>query len=77
MTAVHVVPVADGMTHVVPGGYTVPGPAPRWVVVEAVGEADDCPCTPACELVRREGGPDGWVVTHRSLDGREHWEVAA
>lgn len=77
MTTVHVVPVSDGMTHTVPGGYTVPGPPHRWVVVEALGEDDGCVCVPAVECVPRESGRNGWLVTHHSLDGREHREVAA
>lgn len=80
MTAVHVAPVADGMTHTVPGGYDIPGArAPRgWVAVESAGEAPDCClCGPAQELVRQESGCDGWVVTHHSLDGRERDEVAS
>ena len=79
MSTVHVVPVADGMTHLVPGGYDIPGAhvARGWVAVEAVGEAPDCLCGPAQELVRQESGCDGWVVTHHSLDGRERDEVAS
>lgn len=79
MTTVHVVPVCDGMTHSVPGGYDIPGAhvARGWVAVEAVGEADTCVCVPAVACVPREGGRDGWLVTHHSLDGRERDEVAS
>jgi hypothetical protein len=34
----------------------------------------DCACGPATELVPNDDGPDGWLVTHHSLDGREHHE---
>jgi hypothetical protein len=38
--------------------------------------AEDCPCGPASEPVKRDNGPVGWVVvTHHSLDGRELDEV--
>jgi hypothetical protein len=35
---------------------------------------DDCPCGPTSELVPIDDGPDGWVITHHSLDGRERFE---
>lgn len=34
----------------------------------------DCVCGPAAELVRSPRGPDGWLVVHHSLDGRERYE---
>ena len=79
MTAVHVVPVSDGMTHSVPGGYDIPGArlVRGWVAIEAVGEDSGCVCVPAVECVPRQSGPDGWVVTHHSLDGRERDEQAS
>jgi hypothetical protein len=35
---------------------------------------EDCPCGPTAELVPNPDGPDGWLITHHSLDGREHHE---
>jgi hypothetical protein len=35
---------------------------------------DDCPCGPTAEPVPRPDGSYGWIVTHHSLDGREHQE---
>ena len=32
---------------------------------------EDCACGPATEAVFRDGGSNGWLVTHHSLDGRE------
>lgn len=73
---VHVVPVSDAVEHSVPGGYRVPGVCRAWVVVEAVGDADeDCVCVPSVQHVAGSSG-DGWVVTHHSLDGRERGEWA-
>lgn len=37
---------------------------------EDIGEG--CPCGPAIEPVPRDDGSYGWLITHRSLDGREH-----
>lgn len=34
----------------------------------------DCVCGPAAELVRNDYGPDGWLIVHNSLDGRERFE---
>ena len=31
----------------------------------------DCACGPTVEHVPNVGGPDGWLYTHHSLDGRE------
>jgi hypothetical protein len=36
-------------------------------------EDDDCVCGPAVEFVP----PNGWLVTHHSLDGRELHEADA
>ena len=33
--------------------------------------AEDCPCGPLTDPVRREDGSYGWVLVHHSLDGRE------
>lgn len=35
-------------------------------------ESDDCACGPTTEPVTRDDGSIGWVVTHHSLDAREH-----
>lgn len=37
-------------------------------------ETERCVCQPTPELVLNEDGPDGWVIVHHSLDGREHNE---
>lgn len=37
-------------------------------------EGTDCPCGPDVECVPCEDGPDGWLITHHSLDGREQHE---
>jgi hypothetical protein len=82
MGTVHVVPLHDLADHDVPGGL---GPVPwwhrwlrprAWQAVEAVGPEPDllCPCWPDTEMVPNDDGPDGWVVTHRSFDGREQYE---
>lgn len=31
----------------------------------------DCVCIPDVEHVPNDHGPDGWLYTHHSLDGRE------
>lgn len=31
----------------------------------------DCACGPQARLVTREDRPDGWLIVHHSLDGRE------
>ena len=33
--------------------------------------SDECVCGPRTEIVQPEGKPDGWVIVHNSLDGRE------
>lgn len=35
---------------------------------------EDCICGPAVEPVKQEHGGIGWIITHHSLDGREHLE---
>lgn len=37
-------------------------------------ESADCVCGPASELVDCAAGGTAWLVTHHSLDGREHLE---
>jgi len=32
---------------------------------------EDCVCGPEVEHVPNSDGPDGWLYTHHSLDGRE------
>jgi len=39
-------------------------------------ESDDCVCGPGMRPVRRADGSIEWIVTHHSLDGREHREAA-
>lgn len=36
---------------------------------------DECACGPTSEPVKRDDGSIGWVITHHSLDGREHRET--
>lgn len=51
-----------GVVHVVPNG-------------DQVQHAETgCVCGPADELVPNDHGPDGWLITHHSLDGRERFE---
>jgi hypothetical protein len=38
------------------------------------GDQPGCVCGPALEHVPNPHGPDGWLVTHHSLDGREERE---
>jgi hypothetical protein len=41
-------------------------------VVEHDTEDDTgCVCGPDAELVENPDGPDGWLIKHHSLDGRE------
>lgn len=69
MSTVHVVPLADPIAHVVPGGY---GPHDHqhrgWLTIVQLGEDEDCPCGPAAEYVPGEDG-DGWIVIHRAIAG--------
>lgn len=51
----------DDSMHVVPNGDLIDHPA-----------ADDCPCGPTADPVKRSDGSVGWVMVHHSLDGREH-----
>ena len=47
---------------------------PRDDLVEHELEGTDCVCGPAVERVEKDGGGDGWLVIHHSLDGREEHE---
>lgn len=54
---------------------------PNHVHVRPIGDivwhqwnGDDCVCVPDIEHVPNEHGPDGWLYTHHSLDGREQHE---
>lgn len=40
-------------------------------------EGDGCICGPTWEHVPNADGPDGWLLTHHSLDGRERHEPDA
>lgn len=82
VSTVHVLPLGDLAAHDVPGGWDGHDPADRsagaWRVLQ-VAEADEgddeCRhCRPSVEHVPNPHGPDGWVVTHHALDGREHLE---
>lgn len=55
--------VDEGVVHVVPRADLVPHQLD-----------DDCVCGPRFELVVNEGGPDGHMHVHHSLDGREAFE---
>lgn len=37
-------------------------------------DSEDCLCGPDIECVPNPNGPDGWLITHHSLDGREYLE---
>lgn len=39
-------------------------------------EAGTCVCVPAAECRTQDDGPDVWLYTHHSLDGREATEGA-
>jgi hypothetical protein len=54
------VEVERGVVHVIPLDDVVPH-----------DRIDDCLCGPTSECIPKDNGPDGWVVTHHSLDGRE------
>lgn len=49
---------------------------PTGDLVEHDTDGGDCICGPTTEPVMRNDGSNGWVVVHRSLDGREAHEVA-
>lgn len=36
---------------------------------------EECPCGPQQQLVQHDDAPDGWLIVHHSLDGREQIEV--
>lgn len=76
MTTVHVVPLHDLTPHEVPGGIGQRHEDSGWLVIEADPTVPDepCVCGPDLEHVPVSGGPDGWLVTHHSLDGREAGE---
>lgn len=78
MSTVHVVPLGDLVEHDVPGGLgSYQTSTKRWLVIQAGDWSDEsCACSPRTEHVPSENGPDGWVVVHHSLDGREHQERA-
>lgn len=40
----------------------------------ATGEAA-CVCGPTTQPIRANDGTIGWLITHHSLDGREHGEA--
>jgi hypothetical protein len=73
MSVVHVVPIADLIDHDVPCGLDGQDDPTkgRWLTIEAEGGDMNCVCSPTIDLVQSDDGPDGWVVTHHSLDGRE------
>lgn len=78
MSTVHVIPLGDPIRHDIPGGYDqFIHEARGWLAIEALGDDTSCSCGPLVEWVSNPDGPDGWLVTHHSLDGREQWEVAA
>lgn len=74
MSEVHVLPLRDVVEHEVPGGIEGHDDGSRgWLAIETDEDADEtaCPCGPRTELVNEPGVPDGWLVVHHSLDGRE------
>lgn len=83
MGTVHVVPLHDQVQHVVPGlvdfsEWEQQAKPSAWLTVqvhlrEAVPDLP-CACGPSTELVANDDGPDGWMVVHHSLDGREQHE---
>jgi hypothetical protein len=54
-------PIDTGVVHVHPIGD----------LIEHDTNGPDCVCVPEVELVPNPHGPDGWLHTHSSLDGRE------
>lgn len=77
MSTVHVVPLRDAIQHDVPGldgDLDIPEP---WACIRTTqGDDTVCVCGPTAQLVKRDDGRDGWVITHHSLDGREQYETA-
>lgn len=74
MSTIHVVPLDDLIAHDVPGGIDGHSGNPGdWLAIEATGPELDCPCAPRVEHCPSidDAGPDGWLVVHHSLDGRE------
>ncbi len=78
MSTIHVVPLEDPIEHVVPGGIPTSAiaavkPGDAWLCIEqGAGDEESCVCMPDVEHVPAEdGGPDGWLIIHHSLDGRE------
>lgn len=43
-------------------------------LVEHVTDGGECPCGPTTIPVAREDGSIGYVISHPSFDGREHFE---
>ncbi len=82
MATVHVVPAHDQIHHHVPvaGGltpWTQAAHPHQWLTIALHHGEDDehtCPCGPHTEMVPNPHGPDGWLITHHSLDAREHHE---
>ncbi len=78
MSTVHVVPLEDPIEHAVPGALAIAAvkPGDAWLCIEQrAGDDESCVCVPDVEYVPAEdGGPDGWLIIHHSLDGREQRE---
>ena len=84
MSTIHVLPIGDVIEHELPGGWDGHGPGcssckpGEWLNLASdpdVAEDDtDCLCGPMVELVPNPDGPDGWIVVHHALDGRENHE---
>lgn len=74
MSTVHVVPLADVVEHLIPGGLNNNdlGVVARWLAIEADPHAPDVEC--CCGPVTEHVPPSGWLITHHSLDGRERTE---
>ena len=43
-------------------------------LIEHDTAGDGCVCGPETIPVERDDGSFGWVISHHSLDGREHYE---
>lgn len=85
MSTVHVAPIGDLIDHHIPGGWDGHGTdhdcgdcrPGAWLTLEALdGDDMECPCGPSVEVVLNPDGPDGHLITHHSLDGREQHEEA-